>query len=70
MQNASYIVRDKQNKKQINFYSTKLPKALIMAHECKRDMKSLSGREHEVLVKVDGQNYLLTEEEYNELDKQ
>ena len=70
MRNASYIVIDKQSKKQINFYSTKLPQALLMAHECRRDMKALSGREHEVLIKVDGQNYLLTEEEYNELDKQ
>ena len=30
-------------------------------------MKALSGREHEVLVKVEGQDYLLTEEEYNGL---
>ena len=30
-------------------------------------MKALSGREHEVLIKVEGQDYLLTEEEYNGL---
>lgn len=67
MQNANYIVRDCQSKKVVNFYSTKLPKASIMAHECRRDMKALSGREHEVLIKVEGQDYILTEEEYNGL---
>ena len=67
MQNANYIVRDVQNKKVVNFYSTKLPRALFYAHECKRDMKAMSGKEHEVLVKVDGQDYLLTEEEFNGL---
>ena len=67
MQNANYIVRDAQNKKVVNFYSTKLPRALFYAHECKRDMKAMSGKEHEVLVKVDGQDYLLTEEEFNGL---
>lgn len=65
MQNANYIVRDTQNGKEVNFYSTKLPRASFYAHECKRDMKAMSGREHEVLVKVEGQDYLLTEEEYN-----
>ena len=69
MQNANYIVRDVQNRKEVNFYSTKLPRALFYAHECKREMKALSGREHEVLVKVEGQDYLLTEEEYNGLVK-
>jgi len=67
MQNANYIVRDSQNKKVVNFYSTKLPRALFYAHECKRDMKAMSGKDHEVLVKVDGQDYLLTEEEFNGL---
>ena len=69
MQNANYIVRDVQTKKEVNFYSTKLPRASFYAHECKREMKALSGREHEVLVKVEGQDYLLTEEEYNGLAK-
>ena len=46
MQNANYIVRDCQSKKVVNFYSTKLPKASIMAHEFHRNMKALSGREH------------------------
>lgn len=69
MQNANYIVRDVQNRKEVNFYSTKLPRANFYAHECKREMKALSGREHEVLVKVEGQDYLLTEEEYNGLAK-
>jgi predicted nucleic-acid-binding Zn-ribbon protein len=67
MQNANYIVRDCQSKKVVNFYSTKLARALFFAHECKRDMKAMSGRDHEVLVKVDGQDYLLTEEEFNGL---
>ena len=65
--NANYIVRDSQNKKVVNFYSTKLPRALFYAHECKRDMKAMSGKDHEVLVKIEGQDYLLTEEEYNGL---
>ena len=69
MQNANYIVRDVQTKKEVNFYSTKLPRASFFAHECKRDMKAMSGKEHEVLVKVEGQDYLLTEEEYNGLAK-
>jgi hypothetical protein len=69
MQNANYVVRDVQNKKEVNFYSTKLPRASFYAHECKREMKALSGREHEVLIKVEGQDYLLTEEEYNGLAK-
>jgi len=69
MQNANYIVRDVQTKKEVNFYSTELPRASFFAHECKRDMKAMSGKEHEVLVKVEGQDYLLTEEEYNGLAK-
>ena len=68
MQNANYIVRDVKSRKVANFYSTKLPRALHHAHECKREMKALSGREHEVLIKIEGQDYLLTEKEYNGLD--
>jgi len=68
MQNANYIVRDAKTHKVANFYSTKLPRASHFAHECKREMKALSGKEHQVLVKIEGQDILLTEEEYNGLD--
>ena len=68
MQNANYIVRDAKTQKVANFYSTKLPRASHFAHECKREMKALSGREHEVLVKIEGEAEPLTEEQYNGLD--
>jgi len=64
---ANYVVRDCQTKKMVNFYSAEYPRASFFAHECKRDMKAMSGREHEVVLEVEGYEHPMTEEEYNGL---
>lgn len=61
---SNFVVIDSQTKKEVNFYSTKLPHAQHYAFQCKRDMKALSGRDHEVLVKVEGQSYYISIDEY------
>ena len=56
-ENVNYVVMEKGETNIINFYSTKLPQSLAWAKECARQMKSINGKEYEVLVKVDGQDY-------------
>ena len=48
-----YEVFDTQTKEVINFYSTKLPQALLYAKDCKRKMKSMNGRTYDIQVKLD-----------------
>ena len=62
--NANYVVVESGNANEINFYSTKLPQSLAWAKECSRQMKSMSGKEYNVLVKVDGQKELLEVKDY------
>ena len=62
--NANYVVVEKGETDIVNFYSTELPQSLAWAKECARQMKSMSGKEYEVLVKVDGQDYLLEVKDY------
>ena len=59
---SHYEVIDSKTKEVVNFYSTKLPQALAWAKDCKRQMKSLSGREYEVVVKIE--NEILSLKEY------
>ena len=64
MQNANYVVVEKGDKSIVNFYSTKLPQSLAWAKECSRQMKSMSGKNYEVLVKIEGQQQLMEVKEY------
>ena len=63
-ENANYVVVEKGETNIVNFYSTKLPQSLAWAKECARQMKSMSGKEYEVLVKVDGVDYFLETKDY------
>ena len=47
-----YEVFDTQTNEVINFYSTKLPQALLYAKDCKRKMKSMNGRAYDIQVKL------------------
>tara|TARA_R100000388_G_C7152910_1_gene115417 strand:+ start:324 stop:545 length:222 start_codon:yes stop_codon:yes gene_type:complete len=64
MRNANYVVVEKGKTNEVNFYSTQLPQSLAWAKECSRQMKSLSGKEYEVLVKVEGQEHLISVKDY------
>ena len=48
-----YSVIDSKTKEEQNFYDSRLPQALSWAKDCKRQMKSLSGREYEIVVKTE-----------------
>ena len=48
-----YSVVDSKTKEEQNFYDSRLPQALSWAKDCKRQMKSLTGREYEVVVKTE-----------------
>ena len=63
-ENANYVVVEKGETDIVNFYSTELPQSLAWAKECARQMKSMSGKEYNVLVKIDGQKELLEVKDY------
>ena len=63
--NANYVVVESGNPNVVNFYSTKTPQSLAWAKECSRQMKSISGKEYNVLVKIDGQRELIEVKEYD-----
>ena len=63
-ENANYVVVESGNANAVNFYSTKNPQSLAWAKECSRQMKSMSGKEYDVLVKVDGQRELIEVKDY------
>ena len=56
-----YSVIDTKTKEEQNFYDSRLPQALVWAKDCKRQMKSLSGREYEVVVKTETETLSLKE---------
>ena len=58
-----YSVIDTKTKEEQNFYDSRLPQALVWAKDCKRQMKSLSGRYYEVVVKTENQIISLKEYE-------
>ena len=62
--NANYVVVESGNANAVNFYSTKTPQSLAWAKECSRQMKSMSGKEYDVLVKIDGQRELIEVKDY------
>jgi hypothetical protein len=62
--NANYVVVEADRNNVVNFYSTKTPQSLAWAKECSRQMKSMSGKEYNVLVKIDGQKELLKVKDY------
>ena len=61
MSNSTYLVREVATKKVVNFYSTEIKGSLHWANDCKRQMKALSGKEHEVVVKTEGEEPIIQE---------
>ena len=59
-----YSVIDSKTKEEQNFYDSRLPQALAWAKDCKRQMKSLTGREYEVVVKTKTETLSLKEYEH------
>lgn len=45
-----YKVVEKESGEEINFYDVTVKSAKFLAEDCKRHMKSLTGREYEVIV--------------------
>ena len=60
---VTYSVIDSMTKEEQNFYDSRLPQALVWAKDCKRQMKSLSGREYEVVVKTETETLSLKDYE-------
>ena len=58
-----YSVIDSKTKEEQNFYDSRLPQSLAWARDCKRQMKSLTGREYEVVVKTETETLNLKEYE-------
>ena len=58
-----YSVIDAKTKEEQNFYDSRIPQALSWAKDCKRQMKSLSGREYEVVVKTETETLSLKDYE-------
>ena len=59
-----YSVIDSMTKEEQNFYDSRLPQALVWAKDCKRQMKSLSGKEYEVVVKTETETLSLKDYEH------
>ena len=59
-----YSVIDSETKEEQNFYDSRLPQALVWAKDCKRQMKSLTGREYEVVVKTETETLSLKDYEH------
>ena len=59
-----YSVIDSITKEEQNFYDSRLPQALVWAKDCKRQMKSLTGREYEVVVKTETETLSLKDYEH------
>mgnify|MGYP001361918408 CR=1 FL=1 len=58
-----YSVIDTKTKEEQNFYDSRLPQSLAWAKDCKRQMKSLTGRDYEVVVKTKTETLSLKEYE-------
>ena len=61
---VTYSVIDSMTKEEQNFYDSRLPQALVWAKDCKRQMKSLTGREYEVVVKTETETLSLKDYEH------
>lgn len=48
----TYQVVDTETKEVVNFYSVKLPQALLFAKDCRRKMKSISGKTYDLIVRL------------------
>lgn len=46
-----YQVIDSETSEEQNFYDASLPQALSWAKDCKRQMRALTGREYEIVIK-------------------
>jgi len=52
-----YQVVETETGEEQNFYDASLPQALAWAKDCKRQMKSMTGKDYEIVVKTkEGKN--------------
>jgi|TARA_R110000772_G_scaffold37681_2_gene89407 hypothetical protein len=48
-----YQVVETETGEEQNFYDVSLPQALAWAKDCKRQMKSMTGKDYEIVVKTE-----------------
>lgn len=60
-----YQVVETETKQEQNFYDVSLPQALVYAKDCKRQMKAMTGKDYEILVKNEDGQILSLEEFLN-----
>jgi hypothetical protein len=58
-----FKVIDAENSEEQNFYDAQLPQALAWAKDCKRQMKSLTGRDYAIVVQTETETLSLKEYE-------
>ena len=64
-----YEVVDTKNGEVANFYNGDLPQALLFAKDCKRQMKSLTGKTYEILVRLEDKTKVSLKE-YQKIKKE
>jgi len=64
-----YEVVDTKSEEVANFYNGDLPQALLFAKDCKRQMKSLTGRTYEILVRLEDKTRIPLQE-YQKIKKE
>ena len=62
---AIYQVVETETGAEQNFYDTSLPQALSWAEDCKRQLKSMTGKEYDILVKKEDGTQLSLKEYAN-----
>ena len=60
-----YQVVETETGEEQNFYDTSLPQALSWAKDCKRQLKSMTGKEYDILVKKEDGTQLSLKEYAN-----
>ena len=64
-----YEVVDTKNEEVVNFYNGDLSQSLLFAKDCKRQMKSLTGRTYEILVRLEDKTRISLKE-YQKIKKE
>lgn len=64
-----YEVVDTKNAEVVNFYNGDLPQALLFAKDCKRQMKSLTGKTYEIQVRLEDKTRIPLQE-YEKIEKE
>lgn len=62
-----YKVVEQDTGSEQNFYDASLPQALVYAKDCKRQMKTLTGKDYEIVVQTDDGEILSLKDYQNSL---